>query len=85
MTAVEAARRALPGLEWFADGIAVVWAYPEGGVGRVGINGRNNNYHAYLRDRSEHHETAEGAAQWLRAQVVARRDALNAALGEVSP
>ena len=82
MTALEAARQALPGLEWFADGIRMVWAYPTGGVGRVGINGRNDNYHAYLRDRSEHHKTADGAAQWLRAQIVARRDALNVALVE---
>lgn len=84
MIALEAARQALPGLQWFADGISVVWAYPECGVGRVGINGRNSDYHAYLRDRSEHHKTAEDAAQWLRAQVLARRDALNAALGEAT-
>jgi len=84
MTLLEAARQALPGLEWFADGISMVWAYPNGGVGRVGINGRNDNYHAYVRDRSEHHKTAEGAARWLCAQVVARREALDAALGEPS-
>lgn len=77
-----AARQALPGLEWHCDGIAVAWAYPEGGAGRVGINGRDGNYHAYLRDRSDHHKTPEAAAQWLRAQVTARRDALDAALGE---
>jgi len=79
---LDAARQALPGLEWHHEGVAAVWAYPDAGGGRVGINGRNDDYYAFLRDRGETCKSAEAAAQWLRSQVTARRDALDAALGE---
>lgn len=93
---LEAARRALPGVtNWKAlsnvrmDGISgraggadlEMSAFGE----HTGVGGVYRKAAVYARIDgigAEPKDTPDEAAQWLRAQVTARRDALNAALGE---
>lgn len=74
MTLIDAARQALPGCEWVP--------HEDRFVRTAEIVGCD---HAYLGDHyallQDAYQGAD-AAQWLRAQVTARRDALDAALGE---
>ena len=88
MTALlDAARQALPGLEWETDGESAVCRVssaphelhlsPLRGTNPELVFCGSDGYGAWARFRS-----IDEAAQWLRAQVTARRDALDAALGD---
>jgi hypothetical protein len=80
-TLLAAAQQALPGLEWgtHLDG-RLLRGYCADTV--VGLSIASGNVLAWVGDQQAYHDNQAQAFQWLRAQVTARRDALDAALGE---
>lgn len=79
-TLLTAARQALPGLEWAKMASQVCAKVHDHWAGMSPtVDGR---VRVWLGDLLEHHATATEAAQWLRAGVEARRNALDAALGD---
>jgi hypothetical protein len=76
-----AARQALPGAKWeeMGDGQVAAKLYDRWGGMRPTPDGR---VAAWFGDAYKRHNTPKSAAQWLRSQILSRRDALDAALGE---
>jgi len=82
-TLLDAARQALPGLSWEEDGACVLAVVARVFIDPVGIGmSKGGKWVAWAGSDGPTYDTPEAAAQWLRSQVQARRDALDAALGE---
>jgi hypothetical protein len=86
-TLIEAARQALPGLDWKPDGDDCGVFYAKCAIGTLYIvepmdEGEEFGASMGCDDETVLFPRTTDAAQWLRAQVTARRDALDAALGE---
>jgi hypothetical protein len=86
-TLLDAARQALPGLDWGQEDGSAVYRMPMAPhdthlSARTGANPAMTHCVADGYGQWRQFKSAAEAAQWLRAQVTARRDALDAALGE---
>lgn len=80
---LKAARAALPGLEWDGDDCEVGADIPDMGVATLWRAPSSMQAQLSMFTASTMPMPPVDAAEWIRAQVTARRDALDAALGEV--
>lgn len=83
MNLLDEARKALPGLEWTDHGGIIAASISNRCVASMQVvRGEPQAQITEFTAWSGYDEYPLDVASWLRAQVVARRDALNAALGE---